>query len=130
MNKRTVIYPIAFLFSAILFMLPGFLSSPQRNIRAIAQAASVNTSTSHQTFSSFLKPHKDGYILVIYTGNNPEFAPIEYATIDKRGKNIIIDLISGPGEENISQITGKEALAFLEKHNLKLDDLDALSSKN
>ena len=124
--KRYIIYPIATLFVITLLLLPQVLTSPQRNIRSVLRATNGKTTTSQQSFSSFFKPYPNkGYILVLYTGDSPGFGSVQFVTINKMKGELIIDLITGPGEENIKQLRGDEAKAFISQHNIDLQEVDS-----
>jgi len=129
MSKRLTIYPLSLLFSVILLILPSYLSNPQRNIRAAARSAALNTQASHQTFASYFKifPNR-GYILVLYTGNQTAFSPTEFLTITKINQELTVDLINGAGIANVSQLSGNTAAEYLKKHQIKLDTFDSLIS--
>jgi len=126
-GKRSVIYPLAFLFSAIILVTPSYLSNTSRNLRSIAKSVALNPQGTHQTFTSHLEvlPNK-GYILVLYTGKQPDFSPTEYVTISMINQNLTIDLINGAGPQNVLQLTGKQASDYLNMHHIKLDTLDSL----
>jgi len=129
MSKRFTIYPLTLLFSIILLVLPGYFTNPQRNLRSAARYAALNPQGSHQTFSSYLKiiPAK-GYILVLYTGNQPDFSPTEYITIERLHQKLTIDLINGAGPDNVSQLKEEQAAKFLEKHQINLETFDTLTN--
>jgi hypothetical protein len=97
-------------------------------LRAAIKAASLNPKESHQTFASYFKafPNVKTYILVLYTGNQASFSPIQYVTIAKVDQTLTIDLIKGAGIENVSQLSGDKATKFLKDHQIKLDVFDSL----
>lgn len=111
-----------------MLIIPSYLSSPQRNIRAIVNAASQNPSSkTHQTFASYYHLFSRGYVLVLYTGNQSEFSS-EYVIVSKIDNKIIVDLIHGAGSENVSQLLGDDAISFLKEHQISLDALKPLNA--
>jgi hypothetical protein len=97
-------------------------------MRVAVKAAAISPQESHQTFASYFKafPRSKAYILVLYTGNQASFSPIQYVTIAKVDQTLTIDLIKGAGIENTSQLSGDKATKFLEDHHIKLDAFDSL----
>lgn len=97
-------------------------------MRTIINAATANPAVSHQSFAAYYKPLPSGYILVLYTGKQSNFSPIQYLTITKINKKLTVDIIKGAGEENVYQLSNDEALKFLEEHQLNLEAFDHLSA--
>ena len=128
--RRFTAYPLAILFAVIMLALPGYLSNPQRNIRAAARSATLNPQGVHQTFSSNLRiiSHR-GYVMVLHTGDQSEFSPAIFLTITKLDSKLTLDMINGPGIENLSQLSGDDAAEYLKKHQIDLKVFDTLITK-
>jgi len=127
MKKRFVLYPIAVLLVFIVMLLPGFLVNPYRNLTAVAQAAkNTPQQTLHQSFSSYFKKFPNGYVLTFHTGNHSNFGPTEFVIITRLKGKLQVNLINGPGPENVAQLEGDKAKEFLDERQIDLDLFDTL----
>lgn len=62
---------------------------------------------------------------MLYTGSSPGFEPVQFVTINKMKNELTLDLITGPGEENVRQLRGEEAKQFIVDHGIDLQEVDS-----
>lgn len=125
MPSRYIIYPILILLTLITLYLPTFLLNPKRNFSQLTKTSLQNKKTV-RSFSSFFTKLPRGYIITLYTGKDSDFSPTEYLTITKLGNRLYVDLVNGPGPNNVIQLKDIQASAYLKEHGLSLMEFDKL----
>jgi len=122
---RSFLYPILALISAIVLTLPFYLTNPYRNLASLeASIASNPDQIVHRSLGGFLQMRDNVYILTLYLGNETGFDDSEFITIYRKGGQLEINLIQGPGESAVRVLKGKEAKRYLSQYRFDLSQLD------
>lgn len=113
-----------FLVGALLF---GYLSidysrsllDPRQNLKRLLAIKKELTVNEYQIGASAFNRLANGYCIVLRV-TQAEFEPVTHIVITEIGSHLHVELITGPGEENIKILRDKAAREWLTKHNLDL----------
>jgi len=106
------------------------LVSPKNNFDQLISIAKISKDqTSFRSTIGYLKIFpNNGYVLVIYSGDEELFNPAEFIIVYKKDGHFELELINGPGQ-NINFLYGNDATEYLIQHQIDLAKLDEVFKK-
>jgi hypothetical protein len=111
---------------SILFTIfaPPWSIEPERNINAII--SQIDAPGRYTTTNGYLHLRSNSdYVLTFYVGLESQYAPIQYITVSRTGEDYFVDLIQGPGHENVVLLQHQDAKNYIETHNVPIARLEA-----
>lgn len=126
MSKTRIIFLGLFLsFMLYVFLLFPRLLNPKVNLnQLILMVEKGDKQTLFQSATGYLKIFPKGYILILYSGDDPKFNSTEFIVIFKKEGQLEIELINGSGIENINMMYGEEATKYLVQHQISIERLE------
>ena len=124
-NHGTKIILTCLLFLSILFAAwaPSWSIKPERNIENIISQIDAPGRYTVANGYLYLRPNSD-YVLTFYTGLEKQYQPTQYVTISRAGNDYFIDLMQGPGQDNVVILKNDEARNYIRVHNIPIDQLE------
>lgn len=123
-KRRSIIYILIALLIGLYFGFYSNALNPVKNIK--------NLTSEHKDYGSYeswlgsltLEDHQ--YVLCIYTGKDVKFYPVEYLLVSKTVDTLEVQLICGPGQNNVIQLKGEAAKVYLDRYHINLSELNLI----